>query len=81
MIYPLFTISWSGCSLQPTSLQHLCSQDIETVATSGTLGQLDYSIETLSIPSGVAVGEIVKDSVSVVLNCKRKGQEGLVDIR
>jgi hypothetical protein len=62
-------------------LQDSGSQYIEAVTTSGTLCQLDNSIKALGVSGGVAVAEVVKNGISIVLNCQREGQKGLVDIR
>lgn len=81
MSIPRISVCWAASSLQSTCLQDFGSQYIKAVATSGTLGQFDYSIETLSISCGVSMSEVVENGISIVLDGQREGQECINYVR
>src|SRR5436305_11887893 len=67
---PCFPISWTRYFPESIGQQDFSADRFKAVATSHTLGQLHPPIQTLGISGSVTVGEVVvKNGVSVVLNC------------
>jgi hypothetical protein len=74
-----FSVWRSSLAMQTSVLQDSGSEDLKTVAASGALCLLDLPVQTFGISSGVAMGEVVENGVSVLLNCQGEGHKSIKD--
>src|SRR6266536_340912 len=75
------TVAWPRYFPQSACQQDFGADGFKAISTSHTLRQLHQTIQRFSVSSSVAVGEVVKNGVPVVLYCQRKRIKSFSDIR
>lgn len=81
MSSPIFSIPRTWRFPQAIGQQHFGADDFKAEASSFPCQQLHQPVQALGISGGVAVGEVVENGLSVVLNCQSERQECIVDIK